>query len=198
MSVILGRNARLSTIFTAVAVAGCATSPVTLNSQFATDRGLAPSAEALPATASVCMIRLLHVTDSRLDPSTVGMVGPRVVKTPSNFDGWIRSAFATLSNDNVRIDSDPQAVPTEALTMNVELMRAGVQSINVAIATTLVFKVRYLRGDALLKEAVYRGSDTSANWANGESEIQSHFDTVMQQVLGGAREDLATVCSQKA
>ncbi|RZF24878.1 hypothetical protein EVC45_36325 [Paraburkholderia sp. UYCP14C] len=78
-----------------------------------------------------------------------------------------------------------------AVTLEVDLLKAWINEVNSSVATSLVFKVRYFRLNVLLKEKIYRGGDTSVNWASGQGEIQSHFDASMQKVLQQVHGDLS-------
>lgn len=176
--------------------AGCATAPVSLNDKFAPSTRY--SYERLDAankavTRNRCQIYLAKISDIRHDPNIMGNVGLRVVRSPANVVSWVRSAFMSLQTNDVEVLVAPIAA-TDALTMDVELVKAWAGSINTSISTTLVFKVSYRRGDVILRQIYYRGSDTSSNWSSSEREIQSNFDTAMQQALDYARLDVIALC----
>jgi len=120
-------------------------------------------------------------------------VGPRVVKSPPEVARWVTSSFTALGCVPPCIASEHLGKGAE-LSMDVDLLKAWTRNVNSSVATSLVFKVRYLRSNTLLKEQTYRGSDLSSNWANGEGETQSHFDASMQQVLDQVRQDLIALC----
>ena len=180
---------------------GCETSPVTLSNTYRggpindqTDTDTADTSKA-SQSSKVCVFRLAHITDSRLDTATMGKVGPRVVNSPAEIDGWIRSAFVVLDDGTIQFESDKHPETGKELFLDVNLVKAWAQSINTSIATTIVLKVSYSHSNSVLKQAIYRGADTSLNWSNDGDDIQRLFDKVLKQALTGVRQDLAGLCS---
>lgn len=186
-------------------VAGCATSAVTLSDHYDRDAAL-PSAGprstggapiAAPAMAADCATTLGQISDKRLDPSMVGMVAGRVIKSPPSMKKWLQSAFGTLQCAAACATSD-DAKKLPPLTLDVDLLKAWMSSINTDIATNLVFKVRFVRANVVLKENTYRGRDTSSNFTSAQDEIQQDFDVSMSHVLDQAHHDLTAVCAAPA
>lgn len=187
----LRRSAVLAVVTTLLA--GCTTSPITLSDQYRSARQGLPEETTNttnPGSADGNCALIGQVKDSRLAPSTMGQVGLRTIKSPIDVTGWVRSSFATLNcSSSSRVAAQPETM--NAVTLEVDLLKAWINEVNSSVATSLVFKVRYFRLNVLLKEKIYRGGDTSVNWASGQGEIQSHFDASMQKVLQQVHGDLS-------
>jgi hypothetical protein len=185
-------------------VAGCATSAVTLSDHYDREDALRSAGPrstgtpiAAPAMAADCATTLGQISDKRLDPSMVGMVAGRVIKSPPSMEKWLQSAFGTLQCAAACATSDDGKKPPP-LTLEVDLLKAWMSSVNTDIATNLVFKVRFVRANVVLKENTYRGHDTSGNFASAQDEIQQDFDVSMSHVLDQVHRDLTALCAAPA
>jgi hypothetical protein len=161
-------------------VTGCATStPVTVPAVFEPPPRSALAAAHLKADGAICALRLGDVKDERDDKNAAGGVTSRPVYLADSV-AWLKSGLASLASDN-RLNL------VEAggeLVLDAEWMKAYVDArTGTEKSVTLVFRVRFSRGDTVLSETVVRGHVDTLNWASGDGEITGAFMRAMQDAL---------------
>ena len=176
----------------AVAVAGC-TDPITAKPTYvAADR---PESGAGPA-ASGCRLRVTQITDSRLDPTTIGSVAGRMVRGPADSRAWIESALASLKTGGIEMSFPADVSPSSAgLSASVTLVTAWVSSAATSKIASIVLNVRYAANGTALKQVNYRGSVSTLNWMSSDVEVQGMIDDAMAQILATMGTDLKAICA---
>src|SRR5258705_7361608 len=123
----------------------------------------------------------------------MGMLQNRPVRATDSIS-WVRSGFDALSRDSRIFFVDGVADDTD-LVLRVELINAYVMGVTTETrAVSVVLRVRYERGGAMLDEQVYRGRHDAVTWGTGESETQSSFDTALAQLLATVDRDVVARC----
>jgi hypothetical protein len=179
------------------ALHGCATAPVTVRQSYAppstTTRNGAVSKPKAAATVT-CAAHVLSLKDSRTDPTFLGVVAGRSVRSPGEGAEWIGNMLSSgLQHKGVGMSIAPQS-PAEqhVVVAEARLLTAWVASVTTSMNGTVVVAVRHNETDA--EEKIYRGSSTVMNWASGEGEIQGLLDRAFEQMLVKLSADLQARC----
>ena len=185
---------RTLAIAAVLALGGCADRPpVSLSSQFTPPTQTART-ERRP-DAEVCRVYLGDILDTREDPGAMGEIGGRQVQATDPVS-WIRSGVFSLERDPGIVFTD--SASGADLGLRVELVKAYTMSITSEKSTNVVLRVQYRSSGDQPTVRVYRGADTSMNWAGGEDETQSAFNAALAQLLDVLHSDLVTRCHKHA
>jgi hypothetical protein len=182
-----------------VALQGCATSPVTVRSSYApppapTNRNGTVS-KARAAEAVSCTAHVLVMKDSRSDPTFLGVVAGRSVRSPGQGVEWIGAMLSSgLRHKGIALSVAPEAPADRSVVVaEARLLTAWVASVTTSMNGTVVVAVRHDANDP--EEKIYRGSSTVMNWASGEGEIQGLLDRAFDQMLIKLSTDLKARCT---
>jgi hypothetical protein len=178
--------------FAALLVLAACTSPIDVGKDY-----VAPSYSPASGDPSVqgCKLAIIDIGDSRLDPTTIGSMGARVVHGPTDARAWLGNVLKTLSRYGVDVSfPSPGAAPGGDLTASVTLVTLWVAPIATAKTGSVVIDVRYARDGAVVKRTNYRGTNSEPNWFNSSDEIQSMIDDTAEQVVTAMRDDLSSLC----
>jgi hypothetical protein len=192
----IGTAAALASL---LSLAACAdATPIVLSARFTPPRGVswlpADTSRAGGRAAGSCRIHLADIRDLRSDPQSMGMLQNRPVRSADSIS-WLRSGFDALSGDSRIGFVDGAAADNTDVVLRVELINAYVMGITSETrAVSVVLRVRYERGGAMLDEQVYRGRHDALTWGTGESETQASFDTALAQLLGTVDRDIVARC----
>jgi hypothetical protein len=181
----------------AALLAGGCTTPITIG-----DRSTPVYAAPSHPTADLkgCHLYVAKISDSRLDPSTIGSLGARVVHGPADPQGWMRNALAPLERKGITVSFAEQnmaSAPGE-LSVALTLETMWVAGVATAKMSAVVIDAAYDRDGAPLKSAHYRGAESDPNWFGSADEVQGMIDSAMAQVLAQMSTDLAALCRQTA
>jgi hypothetical protein len=177
--------------FAAAALVACSTAPIGLSSQFdPPSRASYVSGKPPASQAELCRIQIAHFTDMRPDSQTMGAMGVRTVRADTG--AWVRSGIESLARDSrIRFVS----APSEAdLSIDVELLKAYVMTITVDKSSNVAVRIRYFRKGTPQGDALYRGTDTDVNWANGDDETQEALNRALANMLEDVDRDLLARC----
>jgi hypothetical protein len=143
-----------------------------------------------------CKLAITEIADRRLDPTTIGLMGPRVVRGPTDAPAWLGNVLRSLSRYGVDVSFPPRdAAPGDDLTASVTLVTLWVAPITTAKTGSMVINVRYERHGAVVKDTNYRGTNSEPNWFNSSDEIQSMIDDAAAQVVKAMSGDLSSLCA---
>jgi hypothetical protein len=186
-----GRGRRLAALTALLAIAGCAApQPLTLSNSFTPSTRV--NSPFPKSTAAVCTLRIADVKDVRPDSHAMGGLSARQVYH-DNSAAWIRSGLDWLKRDG-RLKFAEGSDPGD-LVVSVELIKAYIDAITgTEKSVTIVLRVKYSRGDVNLGEEVARGHVDTMNWAYGDGEIQSSFDSALEDALIGADRSILAHC----
>jgi hypothetical protein len=200
------RAIALPAIAAYAALTGCASSPVTVRQTYApppvlaqgtasagsrADRKRASGAAASPK--GECSVHVMALADSRSDPTFLGMIGGRPVRSPGQGADWIGSMLSSgLKEKGVILSVAPAPVAQDpAVVAEARLVTAWVGTTSTSMNGTVVVAIRHREG---AEERIYRGAATVMNWASGEGEIQSLLDRAFGQMLVKLSSDLRARC----
>lgn len=188
---------------TLVALVGCASSPVTLRDSYAapasarnkkSDARRSNSKQVVAdAPTAGCAVHVMALQDSRTDPSLLGVVAGRAVRSPGQGAEWISGMLSSgLKEKGVTLSGAPAAGATKPVVVaEARLVTAWVGSVATSMNGTVVVAVRHGEG---AEEKIYRGAATVMNWSSGEGEIQSLMDRAFEQMLVKLGADLRERC----
>jgi hypothetical protein len=180
---------RSAVLAVVLALGGCADRPpIAMISQFSPPVDLRDD----PRETGTCRVHIGEVKDSRSDPASMGQLGVRAVHAGDEA-AWLRSGLLSLGRDkHIAMTDDAGA---SDLVVDAELLKAYIMSMtNTSKAATVVVRVRFSKAGSVADTAVYRGADTSTNWAAGTGETQSAFDDALAQMLADLRRDIVARC----
>lgn len=147
-----------------------------------------------------CRLFVASISDSRLDPSTLGNLGPRVVHGPDDPKAWLKNALSSLERKGVTLSfaDQPSSIAPGELSASLTLQTMWVASMATAKTGAVVIDAAYDRDGARLKDAHYRGAESDPNWFSSTDEVQGMIDSAMEQVLSQMTADLAILCRHGA
>ena len=182
------RLSTLSGMCAMLGMTGCA--PMTASTSYT------PHVATTHAVARVsCTLRVVMVTDDRMDPSVLGNVGGRTVKGPPDPQAWLHSVIGGLRNTGIEVEFGDTETASAGLSAKAELKTAWVSSAATAKIASVVLNLQYFRSGVMIKSADYRGSVSTPNWSNSQQEIQSMIDRAFDQALAQAAADTLAACS---
>jgi hypothetical protein len=185
------RGGFLGVVGAACALAAC-TTPVTTKSDY--PMALASHTEGVPPLQG-CKLAITEISDLRSDPTTIGLMGGRVVYGPAEPRAWIEKVLAGLKAYGADVTFPPPGStrPTD-LVATASLVTAWVSGMATAKTSSVVVRIRYDKDGAMLKEASYRGAESEVNWFNSSDEIQAMIDAALTQILEAMSRDLVSLC----
>lgn len=178
---------------------GCASTPVDMETRYTPvpphhEQGseyLKP-VKAKPTPVS-CELYLEQLTDQRRDKQDMGNVANRPVRGVDML-AWLSSSLASLGPAGYRVDTQPSA--TANLMLDVELLKAYLESESTSVASIIVVRVTYKRPDGtVLAQQLYRGSDTSIDWVAGDGETNTDFRLATGDMLHKLQPDIGRYCA---
>lgn len=184
------RLVRIAALPVLLPVLAACSSPIDMPSQYTQRQTAHQAGNSHDRTVQACRVHLGTVGDLRSDTHAMGDVAGRPVRV-SDSAAWVRSGVLSLDQDT-RIAFVGDAAD---LDLNVDLLKAYVMSITMNKASTVVARVRYSRHGVDDGEQVYRGSDTSLNWASGEGETQAALDSALADLLNAIHRDVLSRCT---
>jgi hypothetical protein len=183
-------------ILAALGLAGCvAPGPVVVSLQYAPPEPLeSPSLEgSRTRSGPACSAYLADVRDLREDPQSLGAVAEKSVQG-KDAAKWVYGAIRSLeTNPTLRFTDAPASQPG-GLTLQVDLLKAYIMSVNTARTAVVVIKVHYSRDGSPLGDAVHRGSDTGMLWSGNAGESANALNMALSHVLTTLRPDILAHC----
>lgn len=186
-------TARTASLWLCALLAACASSaPVTLDTRYrpVAQRdpqpalGARPKAVPVAAAPAACAFHVASFEDKRPSGATLGHIAGRAVFL-DDIQAWVRSGLATLPGY--------ADAPTPAsIGLEVELVKAYLQSLTTAKTATVVMRVAY--PGAAAAPVQYRGTNTSVNWNSSDSEAREAMNLALGDVLARMRTDLGKHC----
>lgn len=155
------------------------------------------AATTVPQAPRGCGLGIVEITDLRLDPATLGSIGGRVVHGPADSGAWLRNVLTGLGSYGIEV-SFPAGEKAPSLTASVTLVTAWVESLAVAKTSSVVLDARYRRDGAVVKEARYRGAESTVNWFSSGDEIRAMIEDSWTQILAAMSGDAAALCAAPA
>ena len=155
--------------------------------------GAATNGLGLQAGASAaCSFYLQPVADLRADKVDMGTAGGRPVHV-EDMAGWLTVSIESLHAAGFRVDT--QAREDDRLVVHVALLKAYMHDMITSISTNVVVRVDYLGVDgSTLGQQIYRGVDTSMDWAAGDGEINTDFRLATTDLLKQMEQELSHYC----
>jgi hypothetical protein len=191
---LLSAGALLIAVF---GLAACNRHPMMVRSGPGQDSRPLSASDKRGALPGVCRLTIDPLVDSRMDPTTLGQVGKRVVRAPTHdMAGWLRGMLGGLGQRNVDLHFEPaaQAPATHGLVARAELMTVWLNSLSTTLVANVVMRFDYRRKGVSVGSGTYRGNETVVNWNSTDSEIQGALDQAFNEVLDQVRIDLDRLC----
>ena len=139
----------------------------------------------------VCRLRIASVRDTRVDPGSVGSMGPVAVHF-ADTAGWIGSALNSLARDPaIRIVTDYSQAD---LVLDVEIVKAYISTITTEKTAKVVLHVRTSGRGVTARDDYYSGSDMSLNWVGGRAETEGALNDALTNAVRQIDRDVVTWC----
>ena len=144
-----------------------------------------PQPKDAPSTAALGRrLLLLATADMRPDGQALGRVGGRLF-TSHDVRQWVDRAIAdALANEGYVLAEDG------ALQIEPRILKAYVDSIDVAKTAVLVLEIQFTRGDRTSVKRIYRGQHAGLNWASGDGEVTLSLQRCLSTCLRAAIADV--------
>jgi len=189
-----GRVAGVLAMAMAAALSGGCVSqvPMTLSESFSN-----PEAHPLRLAKGTppCGFIVSHIADTRTEPTLLGTVTGRPVRAPEDVNVWLRNVLSGLESRGVspHFDVNPTH-ETSPLVADMTLRMAWVSEIHTSKTATTLLHMKLSRGEKVVTERDYRGSDTVMNWSAGDGELQRMVDRAFGSALDQIAGDVRTAC----
>jgi hypothetical protein len=187
-------------LLTAVTLTACVSQvPMTLSERFS-DPHTRPATPQRPSrNAPPCPLIVSTITDSRTDPALLGRVSGRPVRAPVDVNAWLRNVVAGLASRGVIPSFDVgSSLQTQPLVADLSLRMAWVSEIQTSKTATMLLHMKLSRGESVLSERDYRGSDTLINWSSGDGELQRMVDRALGNALDQIADEVGAACRRSS
>jgi hypothetical protein len=132
-----------------------------------------------------------------MDPTVLGRVAGRTVRSPADAQVWLRAVINRLAEQGIVVDfSATDAALASTIDADARLKSAWVDSAATAKLASVVLNVQYSYRGTSIKTADYRGSVSAVNWNSTTDEVQGMVDDALAQVLTQLATDFRVICSQ--
>lgn len=180
-------------LLAAIAAAGCVSSePILIGATFAPQGGIRWQTRAVNGQPA-CRLALATVRDGRGDSEFMGMLGNRVVRARDSA-AWVRTGFESLKAD-ARILLVEPGDPVAQVSLDVELLKANVASVNMAKTANVAVRVRYQSASGVASEKMLRGENADVNWNNGDNEAVDALNSALAEIVAVAHADVLASCA---
>ena len=96
-------------------------------------------------------------------------------------------------------DLSVQSAPSDAArSIRVDLLKVYVLQVNEAKSANVAVRVHFDGSGIATREAVYRGTATSVDWASGSGEAQGVLNLALRQLLAQLDHDILVQCRSSA
>ncbi|HEX5182168.1 MAG TPA: hypothetical protein VFW19_03340 [Allosphingosinicella sp.] len=148
--------------------------------------------------APPCPVHVMEIADARRSPEMIGMLGGKPVLAPKDRAAWLLSVIGALKGRGVAADFSNPAVETPGIiNARIILQTAWINSVQVSLDESVVFKVEAKGIDGRTIDRFYRGSSSHMNWASGDGEIKNAINIAFSRALDAMAHDLAGLCGAK-
>ena len=192
------RVARILAVGCGGMIVGCAAPPpVTLAPSYAERNPARVHTAAAPPAR--CLLQVDEVTDTRQDPTILGVVLNRAVRAPTDTAAWIRSVLTGLSSRGVgpAFDAAGAGIAPDALHAKFELRTAWVTDVASNKTANIVIHARLERGGETLLDRNFRGSRSTTDWSASESELRNLVDEAFGKALDQLAVEIRPLCAER-
>jgi hypothetical protein len=142
-----------------------------------------------------CTLRIGQILDDRMDPTVLGQVGGRTVRSPADTQVWLRAVISRLAGQGIVVEfAGERDAQSTAIYADAKLKSVWVDSAATAKLASVVLNMQYSYRGTSIKTADYRGSVSTVNWNNTNNEVQGMVDDALAQVLMQLANDFRTLC----
>jgi hypothetical protein len=181
----------------AATLAGCVSqAPMTLSERFSDPDTRAVNAPRLPRRATPCALIVTAIADTRAEPALLGRVAGRPVRAPDDVSLWLRNVVAGLESRGVIPHFDTNPGEASPLVASLSLRMAWVSEIHTSKTATTLWRLKLTRGESVLVDRDYRGSNTVMNWSSGDGELQRMVDRAFGGALDQIAGDVRAICME--
>jgi hypothetical protein len=176
----------------------CSTSPVLLSNEYTYIPDSGDNKILSENLGKVCQLNIVSIKDVRSNHKYLGNLGLRPVYVDDIIE-WIKNWIRILEKDGyyVSFNQEDKEKKEKSIDVEIELKKAYIRSIATTKSSSLVLGVRFFKGQNLLNELNYRGSDTCINWASSEEEINNSFNRSFSSILTQMRSDIESYCNEE-
>jgi hypothetical protein len=163
---------------------GCTTEPakLSLTSSVTSNRSVRARGEA------VVQVAIAPVEDQRPHGHSLGQVGGRAFES-GELTKWVGEELCALST--TRFACLPlQGTAATSLTLRPRLLKAYVDSVDIAKTAVVVLEIDFIGGDGAIQTHIYRGQLAGANWASTAGEVSRALHTALKRCLVRVQADI--------
>jgi hypothetical protein len=178
----------VATTLVAMLATACSVAPMTLTGTFSNPDTHLPSDPPHPPRAKTpaasCALIVDAINDTRTEPHLLGSVAGRPVHAPADTNAWLHNVVAGFGTRGVALSFDTNTTHDAApLVASFTLRTAWVSELHTSKAANTVWQMRLSRGETLIEETNFRGTDTVMNWSSGDGELQRMVDRAFGRAL---------------
>ncbi len=178
---------RISFLVLSLFAASCSYAPVETKMAFSrvhsnnyTDEALESDDVAITESNKInaCNVFVSHLNDKRHSKKSFG-TSYRYEKFANNVSEWIETGLLSIKPHHVYFK---KLTNENDLILDVDILKAYVHHKTVALNANVVIRVTYLN-DGQTQSKLYRGMDTSINWADGSEDIEEGMNAAISEIL---------------
>jgi hypothetical protein len=109
---------------------------------------------------------------------------------------WLRNVVAGLESRGVIPHFDTNPGEASPLVASLSLRMAWVSEIHTSKTATTLWRLKLTRGESVLVDRDYRGSNTVMNWSSGDGELQRMVDRAFGGALDQIAGDVRAICME--
>lgn len=141
---------------------------------------------------TVCNVLINSITDKRHSKNSFG-TSYRYEKFAHHVPEWVETSLLSIKPHHLYLKQSEASKPEYQLQMNVEILRAYVHHRATALNANVVLRIKYTLNDKT-QSKIYRGMDTSLNWAGGVHEVEDGMNSAISKVLDEITTDINKQC----
>ncbi|MEQ1497753.1 MAG: hypothetical protein ABL914_03760 [Novosphingobium sp.] len=180
---------------------GCAyaPAPITVNSSASTSTFAEAQTSPASPLQSVCVVQILEVTDTRLDPDTIGIIFDKAIKAPKDRTAWLRGMIASLESRGIDVVfPDEIATSTPLVSIRIHFDKAWLMDNYDAVVSSVLFRVVEPKADGTVSQVQFTGKDRASTILKlGAGQANSALDSALTQALDSMALHLKGRCAGK-
>lgn len=190
LTVVAGQAVGLVAAATLVACAN--TTPVALSNGYLERGSHVPA-----ASSAACTVLVEQITDNRSDPTVLGVVLGRAVKSPPDAKAWLRNVLQGLNSRGVAVafEGDANIPANAAVRLAVELRIAWLTNTSSNKTANIVLHVRGSDSDGHAIDDSLRGSRSTIDWSASDDELKKLIDEAFAVALDQLAQKVKSDCS---
>ncbi|VAX01894.1 hypothetical protein MNBD_GAMMA22-197 [hydrothermal vent metagenome] len=140
---------------------------------------------------SACNVLISKLIDKRHSKKSFG-TSHRYEKFASSVPEWVEKSLLSIKPHHIYFN-ETKNQSVKKLMIDVEILKVYVHHKTTSLNANVVIRVKFLENDKV-KSKLYRGMDTSINWASGTSDVEEGMNAAISKVLDEMTVDINKRC----